>query len=110
MEETKAVDSAPRDLLTVAQFAERYPAWSQSALRNILLNARDRLNSRGERLAGNRLGASGAIVRVGRKVLLSEGRFFLWIAAQQAGARRNDRDRTQAPASKTRANEMRPAA
>jgi len=110
MAETKTVDSAPRDLHTVAQFAERFPAFTQAALRALILNAAERKNSRGEVIGGNGLAEAGAIIRVGRKVLVSEGRFFLWIAAQQAGAGRSDRDRTKAPASKTRANEMRPAA
>jgi hypothetical protein len=110
MEETKTADSAPRDLRSVAQFAELFPAFTQAALRSYILNAEDRVNSRNEIIFGNGLKEAGAIIRVGRKVLLSEGRFFLWIAAQQAGAGRSDRDRTKAPASKTRANEMRPAA
>lgn len=108
MEETKTVDSAPRDLHTVAQFAQKFPAFTQAALRSYLLNAEDRVNSRGEIIPGNGLKEAGAIIRVSRRVLLSEGRFFLWIA-QQAGAEGSDRDRTNAPTSKTRANEMRPA-
>jgi hypothetical protein len=44
-----------RTLLTVPQFAEKHPAWSQAALRALILNADDRLNSRGERITGNGL-------------------------------------------------------
>jgi len=80
-------EATPRDLLTVAQFAERRPAWSQPALRNLILNAEDRLNSRGERIPGNGLTQAGAIVRVGRRVLIDEQAFFRWIAAQQTRAR-----------------------
>ena len=75
--------AAPRDLFTVRQFAERRPAWSAPALRNLILNAEDRLTSRGERIPGNGLAEAGAIVRIGRRVLIDEGRFFGWIAAQQ---------------------------
>lgn len=83
MQTTAATDSAPRDLFTVEQFAERRPAWSQAALRNLILNAADRLNSRGERIPGSGLSEAGAIVRVGRRVLIDEQAFFRWIAAQQ---------------------------
>lgn len=77
------INYEPRQLLAVRQFSERYPAWSPPALRNLILHADDRLNSRGERIPGNGLLKAGAIVRVGRKVLLDEQGFFRWIAEQQ---------------------------
>lgn len=83
MPETATVDSAPRDLLTVEQFSGRYPPWSQPALRNLILNSEDRVAASGQRVAGNGLAEAGAIVRVGRRVLVSESRFFAWIACQQ---------------------------
>jgi hypothetical protein len=73
----------PRDLFTVEQFAERRSAWTAAAIRNLILNAEDRINSRGERIAGNGLAEAGAIVRVGRRVLIDEQAFFRWIAEQQ---------------------------
>ena len=82
----------PRDLFTVSQFAERRPAWSEPALRDLILNSADRQNSRGERIPGNGLAEAGAIVRVGRRVLIDEQAFFQWIAEQQkrsSGRRRN---------------------
>ena len=87
MEQAAAVDTAPRDLFTVAQFSERRPAWTQAALRNFILNSQDRFNSRGERIAGNGLAEARAIVRVGRRVLIDEAAFFRWIAGQQSRAR-----------------------
>lgn len=83
MNNTTAVESAPRDLFTVDQFAERRPAWTPAALRNLIFNANDRVNSRGEQIPGNGLEMAGAIVRVGRRVLIEEEAFFKWIAAQQ---------------------------
>ena len=77
----------PRDLFTVPQFADRHRAWTQPSLRNLILNSADRLNSRGERIAGNGLTEAGAIVRLGRRVLIDEQKFFIWIAAQQKCAR-----------------------
>jgi hypothetical protein len=67
--------------LTVPQFSEKHGAWTQAALRALILNAEDRRNSRGERITGN--GLSSAIVRVGRKVLIDEQAFFVWIVDQQ---------------------------
>jgi len=83
MQDTTAVDSAPRDLFTVEQFSERRPAWSQSALRNLILNSAPRINSKGQSIGGNGLAEAGAIVRVGRRVLIDESAFFRWIAEQQ---------------------------
>ena len=83
MQEIGTVDSTPRDLFTVAQFASRRPAWTQPALRNLILNSVDRISSRGDRIAGNGLSEAGAIVRVGRRVLIDEEGFFRFIAAQQ---------------------------
>lgn len=81
-------DQSPRQLRPVLQFSERWPAWTPAALRNLILNAEDRLNSRGERIPGNGLAEAGAIVRVGRRVLIDETAFFRWIADQQRHQRR----------------------
>jgi hypothetical protein len=82
MKDQQSTESLPRDLYTVGQFAERRPAWSEAALRNLILNSADRLSSRG-RIAGNGLAEAGAIVRVGRRVLIDEQAFFRWLAEQQ---------------------------
>ena len=84
MEQRNGPDLTPRELLSVAQFAAKFPAWTQAGLRNLILNAEDRLNSRGERVSGN--GLAPAVIRVGRKVLLDPVQFFTWIAAQQKKA------------------------
>lgn len=88
MGKIETVVTAPRDLFPVTDFAERRRAWSKAALRNLILNSEDRLNSKGERIPGNGLAEFGAIVRVGRRVLIDEEAFFRWIAEQQAKARR----------------------
>lgn len=88
MQVTAAVDSGPRDLFSVEQFAERRPAWSASALRNLILNAEPRLTSRGEHIPGNGLAEAGAIIRLGRRVLIDEQAFFRWLAEQSRTARR----------------------
>ena len=69
---------------TVEQFSERNPAFTPPALRNLIFKAEARQSSRGE-IPGNGLAASGAIIRLGRRVLLDEAKFLAWVA--QAGAR-----------------------
>ena len=85
---TDTTTVAPRDLFTVEKFSERRPAWTEPALRGLILNAEARQNSRGERIPGNGLAEAGAIVRVGRRVLIDEQAFFRWIAEQQKRAQR----------------------
>ena len=65
------------NLNTVQQHSVRHPAFSQSALRFLIFNAEDRVNSRGETIPGN--GLAPAIIRIGRKVLIDEDRFLEWI-------------------------------
>jgi len=83
---TQAINAAsftqPRTLLTVRQFAEKHPAFQQGSLRNLIFLAESRNTSKGK-IAGN--GLSVALVRIGRKVLIDESKFFDWIDLQQEG-------------------------
>ena len=79
-------DLPPRPLyFTVAQFSKRHPAFSGPALRNLIFKADARESTLGT-IPGNGLIEAGAIVRLGRKVLIHETRFFEWVESQ--GARR----------------------
>jgi hypothetical protein len=73
-----------RVYLTVDQFSERNAAFTSPALRNLIFKAEARQSSRGE-IPGNGLSEAGAILRVGRKVLIDEDRFFDWVRRQNAG-------------------------
>lgn len=73
----------PRTLLTVQQFCTKHPAWTPGAVRNLIFHAQPRHSSRGP-IPGN--GLAQAIVRLGRKVLIDEQRFFAWLDSQQRGA------------------------
>jgi hypothetical protein len=73
----------PPVLLTVRQLADKHPAFSQGALRNLIFLAGSRNTSKGK-IEGN--GLAVALVRIGRKVLIDEAKFFNWIDAQQGGA------------------------
>jgi hypothetical protein len=68
-------------LYTVTQFPNAYPAFTEAALRNLLFKAERRHSSNGE-IPGNGLVEAGAIVRIGRKVLIDEDRFFDWVREQ----------------------------
>lgn len=74
-----------RSLLTVRQLHERYPCWSEAGLRALILNARDRLNSKGQKVSGN--GLDRAIIRCGRKLLLDERLFIEFVAERSKRAR-----------------------
>lgn len=73
-------------LRTVSQFSERHRAFTQLALRNLVFKATPRNSSKGE-IPGNGLLECGAIIRLGRKILIDEERFFQWVQAQQKGAK-----------------------
>ena len=58
--------------LTVQQFTVKHPAFTLGGLRHQIFNE-----------ATNGLAKSGAIVRIGRKVLIDENKFFAWVQSQQ---------------------------
>ena len=68
--------------LTVRQFSERHPAFTEPSVRNLIFKADQRESSLGT-IPGNGLIEAGAIVRIGRKVLISEKRFFAWVEGQR---------------------------
>ncbi len=73
-------------LATVKQVANN-PAYgsvfSESAMRHLIFNSKARFNSRGEKIPGNGLCEAGAILRVGRKVLVDLDAFDQWIEEQR---------------------------
>lgn len=73
-----------RILLTVRQFSDKHPAFTQGAIRNLIFLAESRKTSRGI-IIGN--GLNIALIRIGRKLLIDEAKFFQWIDEQQGGAK-----------------------
>ena len=59
------------NLLTVQQFADENPAFSESGLRWQIFNE-----------TKNGLKKAGAIIRIGRKVLIDSDRYFDWVYNQ----------------------------
>ncbi len=62
-------------LLTVSQFCTDNPAFTEGGLRWLIFHEH-----------ANGLAESGAIVRIGRKVLIDSDKFFAWVMAQSGGA------------------------
>jgi len=60
------------DYLTVKQVATKHPAFSEASLRYYIFNEKEN-------------GLSGAIRRIGRKVIINEASFLQWIDAQIGG-------------------------
>jgi hypothetical protein len=61
-------------LLTVKQFPTKYPAFTNGGLRSLIFHEKT-----------NGLAESGAVIRVGRRVLIDETKFFSWIESQNQG-------------------------
>jgi hypothetical protein len=77
--------SASRPLYTVPNFADKHRTFlTQAALRDQILKAAARVNSRGEKTETNGLAEAGAILRVGRRVLIDEERYFAWLDSRQS--------------------------
>lgn len=76
------MSETPR-FLTVKQFAETHRAFTQASLRSLIFAAQSRKSSQGV-IPGNGMGA--AVVRIGRKVLINEAKFFEWVSTQKGGA------------------------
>jgi len=72
-------------LYTVEEIASAFPhaRLTPAAVRALVFRADDRTNSRGELLPGNGLGRAGAIVRIGRKVLIDLDRFAAFLESHR---------------------------
>ena len=57
--------------LTVQQFTAKHTAFNTGGVRSIIFNEQQ-----------NGLAKAGAIVRIGRKILIDEAKFFAWIELQ----------------------------
>ena len=60
---------------TVQQFIEKHQAFTVGGIRGLIFNENK-----------NGLAKSGAIVRIGRKVLIDEAKFFEWVQKQNKAA------------------------
>lgn len=67
------------NLFTVSQFSNKHKAFTPGSLRWLIFNSKNRESTNGA-IQGNGMGE--AIVRVGRRVLIDEYKFFKWINSQ----------------------------
>lgn len=74
-------------LKTVEQFSNDNPCFTPSALRNLIFKADERHASDGK-IKGNGLIEAGAILRIGRKVLIDENQFYSWVQSQNVGVQK----------------------
>jgi hypothetical protein len=90
-EEPPVQNQTALNLYTVKQFPLAHPAFTASSLRNLIFNAAPRYSSKGE-VPGNGLLECGAIIRLGRKILIDERAFLEWVrgkACNPGGAQLN---------------------
>ena len=76
----------PQTLFTVDQFANAQQIFTSPALRNLIFKAEARKTWKGE-IPGNGLIECGAIMRVGRKVLIDGEKFLNWVRQQNNGGK-----------------------
>jgi hypothetical protein len=73
MNTTQSIEAIPSEWLyfTIPQFIKKHPAFTAGGLRSLIFNEHS-----------NGLAKSGAIVRIGRKILIRESKFFAWVETQ----------------------------
>lgn len=73
-----------RRLATIRQTAQAYQGvFTESAIRDLVFKAEARFNFRGDRLPGNGLAESGALVKIGRRVLIDLDHFEEWLDSKR---------------------------
>ena len=75
-----------RRLATIGNFANlpRYQGvFSVAAIRHLVFQSKPRFDSKGNIIPGNGLAEAGAILRVGRRVLIDLDRFDEWLDAHR---------------------------
>ena len=72
---------------TVEQFSNDNPCFTASSLRNLIFKGDARQSTNGL-ITGNGLLEIGAVIRIGRKVLINEDRFYQWIESQNIGSQK----------------------
>lgn len=77
-----------RTLFTVNEFVElpEFNYLTTGAARHLLYNSKPRYSASGEVIPGNGLVEAGAIVRIGRKILIDATKFREWVSAQRETA------------------------
>ncbi len=79
MKELNLKEKRMTQYLTAKQFPEKHPAFTHGGIRSLIFHG-----------DSNGLNASGAIIRIGRKILIDEEKFFGWVISlnESTGAAR----------------------
>ena len=82
MNESQSVVSNLRKLATVRTLPSCFPLLelTPAAIHGHIFKSQDRFDSKGRKIAGNGLAATGAIIRRGRKVLIDVDRYGAWLS------------------------------
>lgn len=85
-ETTAIIGATPPRHLTIEHVAQVRPAWTPAALRDLKFRAFDRMNSRGDLIAGNGTGRAGVWIQIGRRVLVDIEAFDRWVESHRKAA------------------------
>ncbi len=74
-----------RIIFTVEEFVKlpEFGYLTKSSLRHLIFNSRPRYSTSGDLISGNGLVEAGAIIRIGRKVLIDASKFREWTQSQR---------------------------
>ena len=81
MSESQAVTATLPKLSTVNNLPSCFPLLqlTPAAIHGHIFKSQDRFDSKGRKIAGNGLAASGAVIRRGRKVLIDVDKYAAWL-------------------------------
>ena len=82
MQESQAVSNTLPMLATVKTLPSCFPllGLTPAAIQGHIFKSQDRFDSKGRKIAGNGLAATGAVIRRGRKVLIDVDRYGAWLS------------------------------
>lgn len=83
MQEAQSATKHFLNLATVKNVPGCFPnlGLTIAAIHGHIFKAEDRIDSKGRKIQGNGLAATGAIIRRGRKVLIDVDRYAAWLSA-----------------------------
>jgi hypothetical protein len=89
MSESQVVSNKLPRLSTVKNLQGFFPSagLTTPAIHGQIFKAQDRFDSKGRKIPGNGLAATGAIIRRGRKVLIDVDRYGAWLAGTDGGSK-----------------------
>ena len=84
--QNQAVTNSLPKLATVKTLPSCFPLLelTAAAIHGHIFKSQDRYDSKGRKIAGNGLAASGAIIRRGRKVLIDVEKYGAWLSGEVA--------------------------